>query len=208
MKLPQDSADKAAPSGWMERLVRCSSLGIRPSTSSRPPSQELSIDSGNLFGSSRIVGKTATWAIDLMFGGAGLLKNGNLMLAKTLRASGMEWSLISLRRLIEVQESSGTRLEQRIAFEAAVLVALVFKFSNGLATFLQNQVSHLLCVQQALLKARQMVSNIEEDRVHLCFFSDAFDGIDKIKRRFDGVDAKFKFRNHSGGISSKSSTNV
>ena len=108
----------------------------------------------------------------------------------------MDWSLVTLRRLVNVQENSGSWFHQQIAFEAAVLAALVFNLSNGLATFFQYQVSHLLRVEQSLLKIRQMITNPEEDRVHLRLLSDTFDGLDEIKRRLDGVDAKFKLRDH------------
>ena len=177
-------------------------VGLR--SAMRLPRHNGGIDTSNLFLRSRIIRKLTLWALNLATSGVDVLKNGNRLLAKALRASGMEWCLIALRRLVCVQENAGSWLHQRVAFEAAVLVALIFKLSNCLATFFQNQVSHLLRIQQSLLKCRQMVTNIEEDRVHLSFLSDAFDGLDEIKRRLDGVDAKFKFSDHSG--SSNSST--
>ena len=185
--------EKAVEGVGASRLVRCSSFSGEGSI---PIGRKLSCCNGrintlDLVRRSRVMAKVATWTCNMGFHGIGLLKNGNRLVAKAHRASGMEWSLIALRWLVCIQENTESWLYQRIAFEAAVPVALFFQISNCLATFFLNQVSHLLRAQQTILKVRQMVTNIEEDGFLLRFLSDAFDGLNEIKRRFDGVDAKF-----------------
>ncbi len=86
----------------------------------------------------------------------------------------MAWSLIILRRLVNVQKNTGSGLNQRVTFELAVPVAFIFEVSKRLAFLIQDIVSHLLRVQQTLLEIRQMLTNVKEERIHLRFLRVAF----------------------------------
>ena len=147
----------------------------------------------NFFLRSWIIRKLATWTVDSVTCGVRLLKYGNRLISKALRASGMNWGLVALRRLVNMQEDAGSRLEQRIAFELAVPAALLFKISNCIASFFQNNVSYLLGVEQSLLEVRQMLANIKKDSIDLGLLRDALDGLDEIECCLNRVKAKFYF---------------
>lgn len=145
-----------------------------------------------------VVKKFAAWTLERAASGARHLENGNRLVAKTLRAGVMERCRVALHGIVAAQEHPRSELFQRVAFERAVLLALIFKVANRLASLFQDSVCHLLSVEQSLLEIRKMLPNIEKRRVEVRLVGDGLDGLHEIHRFLDRIDSAFDFRYHGG----------